>query len=284
MKIDGREIAQQIFDDLKKRAKELRNKGVVPHLHIITLTTDEASKAYVGQKKLKGLEIGAKITVENLDPKTKTLELLNKIKKLDNDSNIHGIIIQRPLPSQIKETEIAKSISPKKDVDGFHPQSKFTPPIALAVLKILENIQVSTPEVNAQKNKNFNEWMSSKKIAVIGRGVTAGGPIILALKKLVIKPEIVTSKTDHRKEILKNSDIVIAAVGKPNIVKAENLKDGVILIGAGMSRGKDGKFHGDYDEDEIRGTSSFYTPTPGGVGPVNVAMLLSNLIKTTDFF
>ena len=103
-----------------------------------------------------------------------------------------------------------------------------------------------------------------------------------SLKKLGIEPEIVTSKTDDRREILKNSDIVITAVGKPNIVKAENLKNGVILIGTGMSRGEDGKFHGDYEEDDIKDIASFYTPIPGGVGPVNVAMLLSNLITAAE--
>ncbi|MCL6096159.1 MAG: bifunctional 5,10-methylenetetrahydrofolate dehydrogenase/5,10-methenyltetrahydrofolate cyclohydrolase [Patescibacteria group bacterium] len=272
MKIDGREIAQQIFDDLKKRAKKLKENGIVPHLYIITLTTDEASKAYVSQKKLKGTEIGAEVTVENLNPKTTASLLSQKIKALNNDPKVHGIIVQRPLPLQISETEIARSIDSYKDVDGFNRDSRFMSPIALSVLKILEKIQY----------ENFNEWLKSKKITVVGQGVTAGGPIILALKKLGIEPEIVTSKTDQRKKILKNSDIAIAAVGKPNIVKAEDLKDGVILIGTGMSRGEDGKFHGDYDEDEIKDTASFYTPTPGGVGPVNVAMLLSNLIKAAE--
>lgn len=282
MIIDGREIAQKILDDLKTRVEKLKEKNISPHLHIITLTTDSASEAYVSQKKKKGGEIGAKITIENLSPNIKTEELLKKIKRLNNDSNVHGIIIQRPIPQHIDENLIANSINPKKDVDGFHPNSKFSPPIAQAVLKILKEVYASTPGVDVQKPQGFSNWLKSKKIAVIGRGVTAGSPIIKTFEKTRITPNIVTSKTENREKILRNSDIVICAVGKPNIIKKDDLKNGVVLIGVGMLRGKDGKFHSDYEEDDIRDIVSFYTPTPGGVGPVNVVMLLSNLIKAAE--
>src|SRR3989344_5390494 len=242
MRIDGKQIAQEILDELKERVVRLKKKGIISHLHIITLTTDAASNAYVSQKKLKGGEIGAKITVENLSPNTKTDELLSKIERLNNDKNVHGIVIQRPLPSQIEEKKVAEAINPKKDVDGFHPQSKFSPPIAQAVLKILEKIYTSTPGFDAQKPLGFSSWLKSKKIAVIGRGVTAGG----------------------------------------HIIKKSDIERGAILIGVGMYKGEDGKFHSDYEEDDIRDTASSYTPTPGGVGPVNVAELLSNLLKASE--
>jgi|SRR3989338_3543400 len=282
MKINGRQIAQKILDDLKTRVDKFKKQGIIPHLHIIILIADSASQAYVSQKKLKGGEIGAKITVENPSPNTKPEKLLKKIAKLNNDQDVHGIIIQRPIPQHIDESLIANSINPQKDVDGFHPNSKFSPPIAQAVLKILEYTFTRILLARGWQGVSFTRWLKAKKIAVVGRGVTAGGPIISTLKKLGIEPEIVTSKTDDRREILKNSDIVITAVGKPNIVKAENLKNGVILIGTGMSRGEDGKFHGDYEEDDIKDIASFYTPIPGGVGPVNVAMLLSNLITAAE--
>ena len=289
MRIDGKQIAQEILDELKERVVRLKKKGIISHLHIITLTTDAASNAYVSQKKLKGGEIGAKITVENLSPNTKTDELLSKIERLNNDKNVHGIVIQRPLPSQIEEKKVAEAINPKKDVDGFHPQSKFSPPIAQAVLKILEKIYTSTPVVDAQKPLGFSSWLKSKKIAVIGRGVTAGGPIIKTLKRqaktrsdLVTNLVTITSKTENKIEILKNSDIIICAVGKANIIKKSDIERGAILIGVGMYKGEDGKFHSDYEEDDIRDTASSYTPTPGGVGPVNVAELLSNLLKASE--
>ncbi len=287
MKIDGKIIAQQILEDLKNKTKELKKGGVVPHLHVITLTSDATSNAYVSQKKIRGEEIDAKITVENLSSGTQIEILLKKIKKLNNDSKVHGIIVQRPLPSQIDETKIAKAINPRKDVDGFHPNSKLTPPVALAVLKILQKIhdlitgESARPRVIARKYKNFDEWLRSKKITVIGRGITAGKPIINGLKKLGIEPLIISSKTKNSKDILKNSDVVISAVGKP-IVKKNELKNGVVLIGVGMFKDKNGRFKSDYDEDEIKDVASFYTPTPGGVGPINVAMLLKNLITASE--
>lgn len=277
MKIDGREIANQIFENLKKKVERLKEKNIIPHLYIITLTTDSASEAYVGQKRKKGEEIGAKITVENLDPNTTTETLLSKINKLNSDKEINGIIVQRPFSPQIDEEKIANSIDPEKDVDGFHPESKFGPPISESVLRILEQV------LKFKKEKlNFSDWLKSQKITVIGRGVTAGGPIIKTLQKNGIEPNVITSKTENKTEILKSSDIIICAVGKTGTIKDTDIKKGSVLIGVGMIKGEDGKFHSDYEEDDIKNIVSFYTPIPGGVGPVNVAMLLSNLIKATE--
>lgn len=273
MRIDGKKIADKIIDELKLRVKKSKVNNITPHLHIITLTTDEASNAYVGQKVKKGEEIGAKITVENLSTSTSTNELVRKIKKLNLNPSVHGIIVQRPIPEVIEEEKIANAINPDKDVDGFHKDSKFSPPIAEAVLKLLEEV------FNRQ---SFFDWLKSKRIAVIGRGVTAGGPIIRTLEKLGAKPEVISSQTANRGDILKNSDIVIGAVGKSGVIKGGDLKKDAVLVGVGMFRGVDGKFHSDYEEEDIRNTASYYTPTPGGVGPVNVAMLLSNLIMATE--
>ena len=124
--------------------------------------------------------------------------------------------------------------------------------------------------------------MKNKKIAVVGRGITAGNPIIKALVKIGVKPLTVASKTGNREAFLKNSGVIICAVGKESTVKSSDLKKGSVLIGVGMFKGKDGKFHSDYEENDIKDTASFYTPTPGGVGPVNVAMLLSNLITASE--
>lgn len=281
MKIDGREIARNILNALKSQVLELKKKNIIPHLYIITLTTDDASESYVGQKRKKGEEIGAKITVENLDPHTPEDVLLEKIEKLNLDPTVHGLIIQRPFSKHIDETKIANSINPEKDVDGFHSSSKFSPPIAEAVLEILKEVYKSTSEVDEADTSEVLNWLRSKKIAVIGRGVTAGGPISNTLKKRGINHEIITSKTKTKLEILKKSDIVVSAVGKPYVLRGSDLKKGVILIGVGMYRGKDEKFHSDYSEDEIENIASFHTPTPGGVGPVNVAMLLSNLVEAT---
>lgn len=277
VKIDGKQIAQSILENLKTRVGELKEKGIIPHLYIITLTTDSASEAYVDQKRKKGEEIGAKIIVENLDPQTSTEALFKKIQKLNNDLSVHGIIIQRPLPPQIAEKKTAEAINPRKDVDGFHQYSDFSPPIGASVIMILMEVFWSL-----SGNLNFEGWLKSKKITVVGGGITAGKPIIKTLNRYGITPQVVTSQTSNKSAILKNSDIVIGAVGKPDVIEGNNLKKGVILIGVGMFRGQDGKFHSDYEEEEIKDIVSFYTPTPGGVGPVNVAMLLSNLIEAVE--
>jgi methylenetetrahydrofolate dehydrogenase (NADP+)/methenyltetrahydrofolate cyclohydrolase len=269
MVIDGKKIALIILTDLKRRVLTLNAKNIVPHLYIITLTDDLSSKSYVNQKKLRGEEIGVKITVDAENPNIQTQDLVEKINKLNADNSVNGIIVQRPLPKQIAEDEIALAVNPKKDVDGFNPDSKFKTPVVLAVLELLKTTH---PE-------NFQEWLRLQNITVIGKGVTAGKPIINSLRKLGITPNIISSQTENPKEILQKSDIIISAVGKGNIFSESDVKRGVMLIGVGMHKEADGKFQGDFNEEKIQDIASFYTPTPGGVGPVNVAMLMKNLVE-----
>jgi methylenetetrahydrofolate dehydrogenase (NADP+)/methenyltetrahydrofolate cyclohydrolase len=207
------------------------------------------------------------------------------------------------------------AVDPKKDVDGFHPNSKFQPPIALAVLRILKEIYWKKSEARNPKSEtnsnnqnpkfknrflsfehsnfdivssfdirisNFIAWLSSKKIIVIGKGETGGRPIIQLFKQMGIEPTVIDSKTSDPEQFTKKADIIISAVGKPGVIKPEMIKKNSILISIGLSNGKDGKLHGDYDEEEIKNIASFYTPTPGGVGPLNVAMLLENLIQAAE--
>ncbi len=264
MKIDGKQIAQKILDELKLKIQKL---GKTPHLAIILIGNDPASVAYVNQKKIKAELIGVKTTIKNFPSNTSTSTLLRTIQKFNNNNNIHGIIAQQPFSSHIDQEKIVNAITPRKDVDGFHLNSKFQPPIAQAVLEILKPYSFQT-----------------KKIAVIGKGKTGGEPIIQAIKKMGINPTVVDSKTENPENLTKNADIIISAVGKSNVVKPNMLKKGVILISIGLHKGSDGKLHGDYNEEEIKNIASFYTPTPGGVGPVNVAMLLKNLITACENF
>ncbi len=262
MKIDGKEIAKKILTDLKSKVQKL---SLTPHLAIILIGNDPASIAYIQQKDLKAEAIGAKTTIINLESDVDNSELRKIIKKLNADFSIHGIIVQRPLPSRIDSQTISLAIDPKKDVDGFHPQSKFESPIAAAVLEILKDTN-----------------LKHKKIVIVGKGETGGKPVTKSLEKLGIKPMVIDSKTPNSSEITKNADIIISAVGKPQIIKPEMIKNGVILISIGLHKGSDEKLHGDYEDDEIKNIASFYTPTPGGVGPVNVAMLLKNLISAAE--
>lgn len=268
MKIDGKAIAQEILDDLQKRVEKLKQKGIIPHLAIILIGDDPASSTYVRQKELKAEYIGAKSTVHRLPTTVSQSELLALTKKLNEDKNIHGIIVQQPLPNHIDTSLIVQTIEPKKDVDGFHPQTKFPMPLAAAVLKILD--------------VTLSQWLKSQNIVVIGKGETGGRPVIEALRKRGANVTVIDSKTPNPKQLTQNANIIISAVGKENIITKDMISPGVFLISVGLHKGEDGKLHGDYNEKEIEDVASYYTPTPGGVGPINVAMLLENLIAAAE--
>lgn len=307
MRIDGKKISQEILDDLREKIKNLQK---TPFLIIIQIGDDPASNVYVKQKVLKATEIGAKNQVINLSKNITPKELIEIIEKYNKDEKVDGIIIQRPLPKNIDPEIITNAVIPEKDIDGLRSDSKFEMPLGLAVLRILKEIfelksqiqstkfQINSNTQNTNTKKgvdfensnfgiisdlefrysNFFSWLKSKKIIVIGKGRTGGGPVIDILKKYVANIEVIDSKTQSPDEITQNADIIISAVGKDRIINRENIKKGVILISIGMHKGKEGKLHGDYEEDEIKQITSFYTPTPGGVGPVNVSMLLKNLV------
>lgn len=284
MKIDGREIAKKILEDLKIKVRKL---NVVPHLAIILVGNDPASKLYVKQKILTAEKIGIKTSLFQYANSISAKALLSRLNDLNHLSTIHGIIVQQPLPQDISLKRVVNAIDPKKDVDGFHPKSKFQTPIAMSVLKILEEIflrGVVTPRTVAKASYlrllrgELRRWLKSKKIVVIGKGETGGKPIIQTFEKMKIPFMVIDSKTEKTANLTKRADIVICAVGKANILKPQMLKKGIILIGIGISRGKNAKLMGDYAENEIKNIASFYTPTPGGVGPVNVAMLFENLV------
>lgn len=282
MKIDGRQIAARIYEDLKSRVGELKKIGITPHLTVILIGKNPASIAYVNQKKKWGKFIGAKITILRYPESVTIEELAKKIHDLNADPDNHAILIQRPVPKQIDTNKLELLVNPQKDVDGFHPGSPYTLPLPLAVIKILEEIYKKKFSTLNSQLSTFQDWLKSQDIVLLGKGPTGGGPILKYLHKLGLHPSQIDSKTQNPDELIKKTDIVISAVGKPNIITPEKIKKGVILIGVGISRGKDRKLHGDYKEKNIKNLASFYTPTPGGVGPVNVAMLLNNLLNAAE--
>lgn len=291
MKIDGKEIAAHIFETLVKRVQELSEEGVTPHLAVILVGDDESSKAYVRQKELKTGEIGAAITVHRLSKNLTQEKLLTLINTLNHEPTVHGIIIQRPLPAHIDSNTITNATMPSKDVDGFCTGSPFDPPIALAVWKILKEIYSSSKsDLSAGRqgsshlgsNNNLEDWLHQQKIVILGKGKTAGLPISEYFKKMGIAPTIIDSTTQNRNELLLSADIIISAVGKKGVLQNTVLKQGVSVIAVGMFKNDEGKLEGDYTEDEMLNKAAFYTSVPGGVGPVNVAMLLSNLVKAAE--
>lgn len=276
MRIDGRNIASHIYKDLKKQVEKLKKKNIIPHLAVLLVGNDPASHSYVLQKQKRGGDIGILVTVQMYGEDTTTELLLREVLLLNQDPMTHGIVVQQPLPSHVNTAQIVDNTDPKKDVDGFCAKSKFTPPIAEAAMRILDVIRS-----HQGLGETFTKWLERKQIAVVGKGETGGAPIIAKLKKLNVTPEVIDSKTKDPKAILQNADIVISCVGKPGVIKPEMLKRGSILIGIGMYRGEDGKLHADYEENEIKDIVGYYTPVPGGIGPINVAMLLQNVIKAT---
>lgn len=261
MKIDGKQIASNILEELKPKVEELKNKSIIPTLAIILIGDDEASKSYIKQKQLKAEEIGAEIRLFHYDT-TSEGDLINLIQKLNEDNSIHGIIVQRPLPHYFDRSKISELINPDKDVDGFNSNSKFNAPVAEAIIEIF---------------KSINLELDSKKIVLIGKGETAGGPIYKLLSEKGFNIEVITHETKNPDEIIKNADIIISAVGKENIINPDILNSKQILIGVGLFI-KDGKLKGDYNEAEVENKVKYFTPVIGGVGPINVACLMRNLI------
>jgi len=268
MKINGNKIAETILLDLKKKINDLKKQGTTPKLAIILIGEDPISKSYIRQKETTAKKLGLGTVFLNLPSSIIKEDLKEKVEEFNNDSSINGIIIQRPLPSQIDIDFATNIIVKNKDVDGFREDSFFESPISQAVLEILKEIY---PE-------NLKEILKTKKIAVIGKGETGGEPIIKLLKEQGIDPIIIDTKTQNPETLISKSDIIISTVGKPNVINTKDLKQNVILIGVGMYKDESGKFQADYNQDEIEKIASFWTQVPGGVGPLTVAFLLKNLV------
>ncbi len=285
MRFNGTELAAKLYADLQKRVEQLKEKNVTPHLVVFLVGENPASVAYVTLKQKKGEEIGAKVTILRYETSVTTEELAAKVTELNKDSTVHGILIQRPLPDQIDVDKLELLTNPEKDIDGFHPDSPYILPLPLAVGKILEEIYKTKRdegEVNTKTQGTFINWLQSKNIVVIGKGPTGGGPVLEYLISLKVIPHIIDSKTIDPDALKKAADIIISCVGRPNIIKPEQIKKGVILISVGIFRNEENKLSGDYTPADIEEIASYYTPTPGGVGPVNVAMLIENLLTAAE--
>lgn len=270
MVIYGQLIAKDIYKRLKPIILSLKAKNIIPTLAIILVGNDLPSKVYVGRKKKRGEALGIKVYVNKNPANISEQKLFTIIKNYNNDPNIHGIIVQLPLPHSLSEEKIINTISKEKDVDGFLENSPFANPLSKAVEYVLNTIK--------SHNLPLREWLKDKKIVVVGRGRTAGEPIYKSLSKMSKNIVQLTSKSENPDQKIKEADIIITCVGKKNIINKKNLKKGAVLIGTGLHK-ENGKLKGDYCEAEIKEIASYYTPTPEGMGPVNVACLLENVVK-----
>lgn len=274
--IDGKLISTQIKDELKAKVAEYKANGVEICLAVIQVGADPASSVYVNNKK-KGCEyIGINSLAYELPEETTQEELLDLIKELNGRKDVNGILVQLPLPKHIDEDLVIKTIDPKKDVDGFHPQS-------VGALSIGQPGFVScTPAGIIQLLKRSNIDIAGKECVVIGRSNIVGKPMALLLLRENGTVTIAHSKTKDLKEVAKRADILVVAIGKPKFINAEYVKDGAVVIDVGIHRLEGKKLCGDVDYDDVVDKVSAITPVPGGVGPMTIAMLMNNCVASVE--
>ncbi len=274
--IDGKEISGQIKDELKEKAAALEAAGTPVTLAVIQVGDNPASCVYVRNKK-KGCEyIGIGSLSYELPEETTQEELLSLIGELNGRKDVNGILVQLPLPGHIDEDTVIKAIDPKKDVDGFHPQS-------VGALCIGQPGFVScTPAGIIQLLKRSGVEIAGKECVVLGRSNIVGKPMALLLLRENATVTIAHSRTKDLKEVTKRADILIAAVGKPKMITKDYIKEGAVVIDVGINRDENNKLCGDVDFDDVAPLCSAITPVPGGVGPMTIAMLLNNCIESVN--
>lgn len=271
--INGKELAKNIRLELKNEVSKLKEKGIIPKLAVIMVGDDKASKVYVKNKSKACEEIGIEYEEILLDENISMEELLNLIEKLNNRKDINGILLQSPIPKNLNIDEAFNKIDYKKDVDGFNP-------VNVGKLVIGQDSFIScTPYGVIKMLENYNIPIEGKNVVIIGRSNIVGKPLMQCLLKKNATVTICHSKTKNISEITKKADILVAALGKAKFVTKEMVKEGAVVIDVGINRDESGKLVGDVDFEEVEKIASFITPVPGGVGPMTIAMLMSNVVK-----
>lgn len=272
--IDGKKISQEIKDEVKAKVEMAGKAGKKVALAVIQVGNDPASSVYVGNKKKACAYCGIESLSYELPEDTTQEKLLELIEELNQNEECNGILVQLPLPKHIDEDRIIKAISPKKDVDGFHPQS-------VGALCIGQPGFVScTPAGIIQLLKRSGISIDGKNCVVIGRSNIVGKPMALLLLRENGTVTVCHSHTKDLKEITKKADILIVAIGKPKMIDASYVKEGAVVIDVGIHRMENKKLCGDVDFDSVEKIASAITPVPGGVGPMTIAMLMVNCVST----
>ena len=267
--LNGKELAKKIRSELKTEVEESKLK---PKLAVIMVGEDASSKIYVRNKSKACEEIGILYEEYLLPEKTTQEELLNLIEKLNQDTSIHGILLQSPIPGHLNINEAIKTISPKKDVDGFHP-------VNVGKLALNQDTFIScTPYGIIKLLEEYNIEIAGKHAVIVGRSNIVGKPMAMALLNKDATVTICHSKTRNISEMTKQADVLICAIGKPKFMTADMVKENAVVIDVGINRLED-KIVGDVDFENIEKKASYITPVPGGVGPMTIAMLMKNVVK-----
>jgi len=282
--IDGRSIAEKVYVDLRREIADLKSKGVTPGLAVVLVGDNPASRTYVRSKDKMSRELGLHSVKLELPASTTQSELLARVEELNRDPKVHGILVQSPPPKQIDEGAIVRALDPRKDVDGFHPlnvaklaigdPTGFAPCTPLGVQRLLIESKID---------------IAGAHVVVLGRSMIVGKPVALLLMQKAKGGDatvtVAHSRSKNLEEITRSADILIAAIGRAHFVKADHVRDGAVVIDVGINRMDDKtnergyRLVGDVAFDEVAPKAKAITPVPGGVGPMTIAMLMSNTIK-----
>ncbi len=274
--IDGKKISQQIKDELKEKVAKLKEQGKTGALAVIQVGEDPASSVYVRNKKNACAYIGIESLAYELPEETTEDELLALIGELNAKEQVKGILVQLPLPQHICEDKVIRAISPRKDVDGFHPQS-------VGAMTIGEPGFLScTPAGIVQLLKRSGAEIAGKHCVVIGRSNIVGKPMSLLMLREDATVTVTHSKTQNLASVCRQADILIVAMGKPQFIGKEYIKEGAVVIDVGIHRDENNKLCGDVKFAEAEPVASAITPVPGGVGPMTIAMLMSNCVQSIE--
>ncbi len=272
--IDGKKISAQIKEEVKQEAERLLKEGVTVTLAVIQVGQDKASSVYVGNKKKACEYVGFRSLSYELPEETTMQELLDLVGELNGRMDVDGILVQLPLPAHISEEKVIQAISPDKDVDGFHVQN------AGRLAVGIEGFVSCTPAGIIELLKRSGLEICGKECVVVGRSNIVGKPMAALLLRENGTVTVCHSRTKELDKITARADILVAALGKPKFITAEYVKEGAVVIDVGIHRGENNKLCGDVDFDSVAPKASYITPVPGGVGPMTIAMLMSNCLKS----
>ena len=282
--IDGRAIAEKVYVDLRRQIAELKSKGVTPGLAVVLVGDNPASRAYIRSKDKMSRELGLHSVKLELPTSTTQSELLTRVEELNRDPAIHGILVQSPPPKQIDEAAIVRALDPRKDVDGFHPVN-----VAKLVSAAADGFVPCTPLGVQRLLIESKIDISGAHVVILGRSMIVGKPLALLLmqknKDADATVTVVHSRSRNLEKITRSADILIAAIGRAEFVKADHVRNGAVIVDVGINRVEDAAIQrgyrlvGDVAFDEVAKKAAAITPVPGGVGPMTIAMLMANTLK-----
>ncbi|PTJ82588.1 bifunctional methylenetetrahydrofolate dehydrogenase/methenyltetrahydrofolate cyclohydrolase FolD [Mammaliicoccus sciuri] len=270
--LDGREIAKTYRAGLQAEVEKLKEHNIIPKLTVILVGNDGASHSYVNSKKKAAEKIGMISEIVHMDESSTEEEVLSELDRLNNDDSVSGILVQVPLPKQVSEAKVLEAINPDKDVDGFNPinigrlytgERTFIPCTPLGIMEILKHADID---------------LKGKNVAVIGRSHIVGQPVSKLLTDQDATVTLLHSKSTNTEEVLKQSDVIVSAVGRVHLVTKDLVKPGAVIIDVGNTPDENGKLKGDVDFEAVKEVASAITPVPGGVGPLTITMVLNNTL------